>query len=176
MARDLDAAAKAIDEFLRALELDSAETNGTGARVAEMFANDLTAGASVDTSVLVRDAVIETATPTLVVVRDIAVTTTCPHHLLPAIGKATIAFQARSRVIGLGTVAALVEAHARRLALQENIGEAIVAELEEALAPAWVACRLVLAHGCMIARGERAHGSTVETIATRGPADVSVLR
>ena len=114
--------------------------------------------------------------PSVVAVRDIAITTTCPHHLVPAIGRATVAFKATNKVIGLGTVAALVDAHARRLALQENIGEAVVEDLASALAPEWVACRLVLAHGCMIARGERAHGSTVETIAGRGNYDVSLLR
>jgi NADPH-dependent 7-cyano-7-deazaguanine reductase QueF len=113
---------------------------------------------------------------TIVAVRDIAVTTTCPHHLLPAIGRATVAFKATNKVIGIGTVAALVDAHARRLALQENIGEAIVDDLVAVLAPEWVGCRLVLTHGCMIARGERAHGTSVETLASRGSFDTSFLR
>ena len=30
-------------------------------------------------------------------------------------------------------------------------------------------CRLLLEHGCMTARGERAHGAKVETIAFSGP-------
>lgn len=173
---DRQAAAAAIESFLRALGLVSADTVGTGERVAQMFADDLCAGARVDTKALVRESTIEAATGQLIAIRDVAVTTTCPHHLLPAIGTATVAFKATTRVIGLGTVAALVDAHARRLALQENIGEAVVADLDEALQPEWVACRLVLTHGCMIARGERAHGSRVETIAGRGAFDPSFLR
>jgi len=74
-------------------------------------------------------------------------------------------------VIGLGTVAALVDAHARRLALQERIGDGVVDDLDAYLRPEWVGCRLVLVHGCMVARGERAIGTSVETIALRGPPD-----
>lgn len=169
-------AAAAIDAFLRALGLESPDTAGTGERVAQMFAEDLCSGQNVDTRALVEGSVIRVEKPSVVAVRDIAVTTTCPHHLLPAIGRATVAFKAKEKVIGLGTVAALVDAHVRRLALQENIGEAIVEDLAAALAPEWVACRLVLTHGCMIARGERAHGSSVETIAGRGDFDVGMLR
>jgi GTP cyclohydrolase I len=75
---------------------------------------------------------------------------------------------ARARLVGLGTLASLVEAYARRLTLQERIGDALVADVEAVLAPAWVGCRLVLVHGCMVARGERAVGSRVETVALRG--------
>lgn len=176
MAPDRKAAAAAIDAFLRALGVASAETAGTGDRVAQMFADDLCAGYAVDTKKLVADAAIASTEPTVVVVRDIPVTTTCPHHLLPSVGTATVAFQANGHLLGLGTVAALVHAHARRLALQEAIGERVVDDLVAALAPAWAACRLVLVHGCMVARGERVAGTSVETLARRGPVDPSVLR
>ncbi|MBX3228740.1 MAG: GTP cyclohydrolase I [Labilithrix sp.] len=168
---DRQAAAAAIDAFLRALGVASEETAGTGERVAQMFAEDLCAGYAVDTKALVEGAVIDVSRPSLVVVRDVAVTTTCPHHLLPSMGRATVAFKATTRAIGLGAVAALVDAHARRLALQEHIGEGVVDDLDACLRPDWVGCRLVLAHGCMIARGERAIGTTVETVALRGPPD-----
>ena len=95
----------------------------------------------------------------------------CPHHLLLSTGTATVAFKATLRLVGLGTVAGLVLAHARRLTLQERIGEGVVDDLDAVLAPEWVGCRLVLAHGCMIARGERATGTRVETVALRGPPD-----
>lgn len=170
MSTDRKAAAAAIDAFLHALGLESAETAGTGERVAQMFADDLCAGYAVDTRALAASSLIA-AKSTLVVVRDIPVTTTCPHHLLPSMGKATVAFKAKARVMGLGTIVAVVDAHARRLALQENIGEAVVDDLDAALTPEWIGCRLVLVHGCMVARGERAYGTSVETVALRGPSD-----
>ena len=166
---DRNAAAAAIEAFLRAIGRNEPDVAGTGARVADMFVDDLCAGYDVDTRKLVESHALAASSPTLVVVRDIHVVTTCPHHLLPSLGRATVAFKATLRFVGVGAVVALVDAHARRLALQESIGESVVTDLEAVLAPEWVGCRLVLAHGCMIARGERAIGTTVETVAMRGP-------
>jgi len=174
---DRRAAADAIDAFLRALGRSDPEIVGTGERVADMFADELCAGYDVDTRKLVEGSAIDaTSQPiavggSLVVVRDIPFVTTCPHHLLPSIGTATVGFKATTRLVGLGTVVALVDAHARRLALQEHIGEGVVEDLDAVLTPEWVGCRLVLAHGCMIARGERATGAHVETLALRGAPD-----
>jgi len=168
---DRGAAAAAIEAFLRALGRNEPELAGTGARVADMFVDDLCAGYGVDTRKLVEDSAMGAVTPTLVSVRDIHVVTTCPHHLLPSIGTATIAFKATTRLVGVGTLVALIDAHARRLALQEAIGEEVATVLDAVLAPEWVGCRIVLSHGCMIARGERAIGTNVETVALRAPPD-----
>lgn len=180
MAIDRTAAANAIDVFLRAIGRDPAhepDLVGTGARVADAYLDELCAGYAVDTRALLSASVMGGGkAPSLVVVHDIPVTTMCPHHLLPASGSATIALHARERLVGLGTLAALVEAHARRLTLQEHIGEAVVADLEAVLEPAWVGCRITLVHGCMVARGERAIGSRVETVALRAAAGESQAR
>lgn len=173
---DRRAAADAIDTFLRAIGRDDPATVGTGERVTQLFVDDLCAGYAVDTAKLVADSVIAVSSAkasrgSLVIARDIPLVTTCPHHLLPAIGTATVGFEAKEMLVGLGTVAALVDAHARRLALQEDIGEAVVDDLVAALTPTWVGCRLVLAHGCMVTRGERPFGAHVETVAFRGGAD-----
>jgi GTP cyclohydrolase I len=52
--------------------------------------------------------------------------------------------------------------------MQEQIGERVVAALQKHLAPRWTACRIVLSHACMTARGERSHGARVETLALAG--------
>jgi GTP cyclohydrolase IA len=170
-APDRAAAAAAIDAFLRAIGRDGPDIVGTGERVADMFIDDLCAGYTVDTRALALSHVLPAEAPAVVSVRDLPVVTMCPHHLLPSLGTATVAFKATARIIGLGAIAGIVEAHARRLALQERIGEAVVADLEAVLEPEWVGCRLVLTHGCMVARGERVSGATVETLALRGPDD-----
>ncbi|MCL2723268.1 MAG: GTP cyclohydrolase I [Polyangiaceae bacterium] len=171
MSVDRNAAALAIEAFLRAIGHDPEvlpELAGTGARVADAFADELCVGYRIDTQALVAASVIPAPSPGgLVVVRDIPVTTMCPHHLLPATGTATIAMLARDRIIGLGTFAALVDAHARRLTLQETIGEGVVRDLFDTLDPIWIGCRLVMAQACMIVRGKRAFGSRVETVALR---------
>jgi GTP cyclohydrolase I len=167
---DRDAAAKAIDAFLRALGRDpdrDPELAGTGVRVAEAFAYDLLAGYHVDVDALLSKNVLAGATD-LVVVRDLAVTTLCPHHLMPAVGIATVAFAPQEHVVGVGVVGELVDAFAHRLTLQENIGDRVVSAIEKHLAPEWAGCRLVLSHACMTARGAKKHGARVETVALAG--------
>jgi GTP cyclohydrolase I len=167
---DRDAAARAIDAFLRALGRDpehEPELSGTGARVAAAYADELIAGYAVDVDALLAPNVFA-GTSELVVVRDIPITTTCPHHLMPASGFATVALAPEEHLVGVGTVARVVDAFARRFALQEQIGERTVAALQKHLAPRWVGCRLVLSHACMTARGERSHGARVETLALAG--------
>jgi GTP cyclohydrolase IA len=164
------AAARAIEAFLRALDRDperEPELVGTGERVAQAWADDLLEGYAVDVDGLLAQNVLA-GTSELVVVRGLPVATTCPHHLMPSTGEATVAFAPRDRIVGVGAVARLVDAFARRLALQEQLGEQVVAALERHLGPRWAACRIVLSHTCMIARGERTHGARVETVALRG--------
>lgn len=171
---DREAAAKAIDAFLRALGRDPArepELAGTGARVAAAFADDLLCGYGVDVDGLLAQNVFE-GRGGVVVVRDIPLATLCPHHLLPASGLAAVAFGPDRHLVGVGTVAAIVEAYSRRLALQEQIGEDVATALQKHLAPRWVACRLTMTHACMTLRGERAHGASVETLAYRRRNDV----
>jgi GTP cyclohydrolase I len=179
MPIDRTAAANAIDAFLRAIGRDPSrepDLVGTGARVADAYVDELCAGYAVDTRALLSSSAIAGASDGLVIVRDVPITTLCPHHLRPASGTATVAMQTRARLVGLGTLASLVDAHARRLTLQERIGEAVVSDIEAVLEPEWVGCRLLLVHGCMVARGERAVGSRVETIALRGASGEAVSR
>jgi GTP cyclohydrolase I len=171
---DREAAAKAIDMFLRALGRSpdrEPELAGTGARVADAFADDLLAGYDVDVDALLAQNVFEGRSG-VVVVRDIPLATMCPHHLLPASGVAAVAFAPDRRLVGFGTVAAVVDAYARRLALQEQIGENVASALQKHLAPRWVVCRLTMSHACMTLRGERAHGASVETAAHRRSPDI----
>lgn len=170
METDRNAAASAIDAFLRALGRDPArepELAGTGARVADAWADELLSGYGVDVDALLLANVLPGAAD-LVVVRDIPISTTCPHHLILSSGLASVAFAPSERLVGVGTVARLVDVLARRLTLQEQIGQSVVAALRKHLEPRWVGCRLVLTHGCMTARGERAHGARVETLALSG--------
>ena len=83
----------------------------------------------------------------------------CPHHLMPASGLGTVAFAPHGKLVGLGVMATLLDVCAHRLILQEEIGERVVAALAEELGPYWAACRLVLSHGCVSARGGRARST-----------------
>jgi GTP cyclohydrolase IA len=165
------AAAAAIDAFLQALGLDAEahpELRGTGARVAAAFADELCAGYTTDTAALLRENILVTGASGPICVREMDVTTMCPHHLLLATGKATVAFQPRLRLLGLGALPELVHALAARLVLQEALTEDIVEALSQALQPEWVLCRTRMVHGCMHARGPRAQGTSVDVLAQRG--------
>jgi GTP cyclohydrolase I len=71
-------------------------------------------------------------------------------------------------VLGLGTIAKLVDACARRLVLQEQIGQDVVAALVGLAGARGAYCRITLRHGCLSARGERQAGASVLTLAAAG--------
>ncbi len=154
---DREAAARAIASFLDALgyERSSEELAATPDRVAEAFATELLSGERVDLAELVRSgsAPAPTTPQGLVLVRRIAVTAMCPHHLLPAVGHADVAYVPGERLLGLGTITRLVEACARRLTLQESIGVHVVDTLIEFARARGAYCRLQLLHTCLVSRG-----------------------
>jgi GTP cyclohydrolase I len=171
-APDRQAAARAIEAFLRAIGRDPEHDPslvGTGARVADTYIDELCDGYAVDVPALLGANVIEGSSE-LVSVRDIAVTTMCPHHLLPGEGHATVAFApgAGGGLVGIGAIGTLVDAFAHRLTLQETIGEEVADALMTHLKAKWAGCRLTMSHACMCARGERRQGTRVESVALRG--------
>jgi GTP cyclohydrolase I len=164
---DRTAAARAIEAFLRAIGRDpSTDPNlrGTGERVADAFLGELCDGYDVDLGALLQANVAD-GTSSVVVVRDVGVTTMCPHHLLPAMGRAAIAFAPSEKLVGIGALVKLLDASAHRLTLQEEIGDRVVGAIVKELGARWAGCRLVMSHACMIARGERRHEAKVETVA-----------
>lgn len=170
-AIDRQAAARAIDDFLRALGRSSAlepELVGTGERVAEAYANELCAGYAVDVDALAAEHTLTSSSTGVVLLRRLPLATLCPHHLLPAEGFASIAYQPAGRLMGLGGIAGVVEALARRLVLQEDLGEQVATALAQALSPTWLLVHLQLRHGCLRLRGSRSHGALVDTFTRRG--------
>ncbi len=183
MSTDRTAAARAIDAFLAAIGRDpnaEPELRGTGERVAAAFIDELTSGYGVDVDALVKGNLLradataaEQTNAGVVELRAIPVTTTCPHHLMSGVGVASVAFAPRESILGVGAIARVVHAFARRLALQEVIGEGVVEALEQHLRPRWVGCRIELTHTCMVARGERPHGAKLVTLAVRAIDDAA---
>jgi GTP cyclohydrolase I len=79
-----------------------------------------------------------------------------------------VTFAPRERIVGLGSIVKLVDAFAHRLVLQESIGQNVVLALTRHLEVHWAACRIVMSHTCVSARGERRHGARAETVAFAG--------
>lgn len=172
---DLPRAARAIEEFLAAIgaPVEDPELRGTGARVAEAYANDLLAGYDLDPAAILAEATGSSA-PGLVVVASIATTTLCPHHLLPATGLTHVGYWPTDRVVGLGAIARVVDCFSRRLALQEDIGRNVAEALVTHLGARGAGAIVDLAPLCMTARGDRRHGARAVTIAFAGEVDASM--
>lgn len=160
-------------EFLAALGRTAEaepELVGTPERVVEAYAEELLTGYDVDVKALLSqaEAVSEGKHSGLIALSGIAVSTVCPHHLLLSNGTAAVAYRPGSRLFGLGTLAALVNAFARRLSLQETIGEQVVQALIEHGGARAAYCELHLVHGCLVARGARQAQTELVTTARRG--------
>jgi GTP cyclohydrolase I len=174
MPVDRDAAERAIGAFLKALG-QNPETNpilaDTPARVTEAFTQDLLSGYAVDVAGLLMaesEPLAKDGPRGPVVVRDLSLATVCPHHLLPALGRAAVAYLPGDRLVGIGTIARTVDAFARRLTLQETIGESVVRALMETARARGAHCQIELTHSCLGARGSRQAGARVITVAQAG--------
>lgn len=171
-SKNREKAAQAIEAFLRAIG-ESSETNvelrGTGARVADMFMDELCAGNQVDPRAVLEKHKLATGDAKgWVIVRDRAISTTCPHHLMPAIGTISMGYLPKKSIVGLGALGEVADAFSRRLALQEAIGENICSAIKTTLECQAVFALIDLSHACMTVRGERRHEARVVTISTKG--------
>jgi GTP cyclohydrolase I len=172
MSVDRAAAEQAVAALLRAIGRDpdrEPELQGTPARVVAAYVEELCVGYAVDPVALIARHVVPGHT-SVVALRDVAVTTMCPHHLMVASGLATVAFAPQGKLVGIGVLAELLDAFARRLTLQETIGEQVAVVVARELGARWAACRLVMSHGCVTARGANKHEAKVETFAFAGDA------
>jgi GTP cyclohydrolase I len=169
---DRDAARAAIREFLVALGHDpgkNPELADTPARVVEAFADELLSGYGRDLRALVtKDSSPAPANAGLIAVRDVAVATVCPHHLMPAVGRANVIYRPGDHILGIGVIARLVDACARRLVLQETIAEDVVSTLVKLAGARGALCEITLQHGCLSARGAHQVDARVTTVARAG--------
>lgn len=170
-APDEGAAARAIEDFLRALGHEpTGELADTPRLVAAAWSGELLDGYDIDPAEVLRDGAVDLGSehPGLVVLRNLTATTMCPHHLLPAHGSATVAYLPRRKVAGFGAIAMALRARTRRLTFQEQAGEEMAALLVEHLDARGAYCQLRLSHGCLVARGTREADAVVESVALAG--------
>ena len=110
-----------------------------------------------------------TETGAMVVQTNIPFRGLCAHHLLPFIGKATIGYLPRERVVGLSKMARLVDAAGTRLpSTQEEITNLIADTMHKGLQTNGVIVVTNAIHMCMAARGVNAPGTETRVSAIRG--------
>ncbi|MEB3969471.1 GTP cyclohydrolase I [Mycobacterium ulcerans] len=108
--------------------------------------------------------------PGLIVMHGISFSSTCPHHLLPFTGTATIAYRPHpgQRIVGLSKLARLVDGYAARLQVQERIGQQAVDGIMRRLNPSGAMCIITARHDCMRLRGVRDPAAEATTEARKG--------
>jgi GTP cyclohydrolase I len=88
--------------------------------------------------------------------------------MLPFYGRAHVAYIPDGRVVGISKLARLVDIYARRLQIQERIGEEVTGALMEHLQPKAAACIIEAQHLCMLMRGCTKQNSVMKTSSLRG--------
>jgi GTP cyclohydrolase I len=107
----------------------------------------------------------------IVLCRDIEFVSFCEHHLLPFTGKAHVAYipsALKNKVVGLSKLARVVDAYARRLQMQERIGQQVIRALDDYLNPRGAACIIEAKHMCMSCRGVMKQHSSMVTSSLSG--------
>lgn len=100
----------------------------------------------------------------IVLVKNIEFTSHCEHHLVPIIGRASVAYWPNEKVVGISKLARIVDIFSKRLISQEVMTNAIIDALENALQPKGAAVIVEANHQCMSTRGvNKMDSSTVTT-------------
>ena len=89
----------------------------------------------------------------IVLLKDIPFQSHCEHHMAPIIGKASIAYLPRDKVVGISKLARVLHGFARRLQVQERLTAQVADTIWEHLQPKAVAVIIEATHACMTARG-----------------------
>jgi GTP cyclohydrolase IA len=89
----------------------------------------------------------------LVLLKDIPFQSHCEHHMAPIIGKASIAYMPKNRVVGISKLARVLNGYARRLQVQERLTAQVANCIWDHLMPDGVAVVIEATHGCMTGRG-----------------------
>jgi GTP cyclohydrolase I len=162
---DLDAAAAAVEDLMRALGMRPEDPHlvRTPWRVARAYA-ELLSPREFGLTTFPNDEEYDE----LVVARDIPFTSICEHHLLPFTGTAAVGYLPGARILGLSKLARVVELFARRPQVQERMTKQVANWLDTHLRPRGVGVVVRAEHTCMTLRGVQARGSTTVTSALLG--------
>ena len=105
----------------------------------------------------------------VVVVKDIEIFSYCEHHLaLMYDMKVSVAYVPNGKVIGLSKIARIADMVAKRLQLQERIGNDIAEIITKVTGSEDVAVFIEGSHSCMTARGLRNYPARTQTQTLRG--------
>jgi GTP cyclohydrolase IA len=178
-APDRAALERAVRDFLEAsgADLEDPNVQQTPERVAAAWLDEFLDGyrTTPEAALGERFPAPKDASGELVIVTGLRYRSVCPHHLLPYEGVAHIAYAPRKEVVGFGRLSTLLDCHAHRLILQEDLARAVARSLREVLGSPATACVLEAQMTCLQLRGEnqqhaRTHAEAYEgTLRKDGP-------
>lgn len=160
-----------FNEVLSSLLIDidnDPNSKGTGKRLAKMYVNEIMSGRyfpAPDCTSFPNEGS-DKYTGMLVVRSELK--SMCSHHHQPVNGVAYIGIIPRKQVIGLSKYTRLVQWHARRGTLQEELCTHIASSIMKATDSKDVAVYIQATHGCVENRGLCAHSSLTQTTVLKG--------
>jgi GTP cyclohydrolase I len=146
------------------LDLDDDSLNETPKRWAKMVVNETMWG--LDFEAFPKCTTVENKMhyDEMVIEQNITVQSLCEHHILPIVGKATIAYVPKDKVLGLSKMPRIVEYFSRRPQIQERLTEQIFHALQYILETDNIAVMIEAEHLCVSSRGvEDTSASTITT-------------
>lgn len=164
---DRDGMIAALADFLRAAGLPDAAAGEAPKKATEAWVDELLSGYRRDPLEVIGKSWAYDARG-MVVVTGIPFVSVCEHHLLPFYGEAHIAYLPGGRLTGLSRLTELVNCLARRLQIQERLGEEVCEALMEGVGARGAACLLYASHDCVGARKLEHRDARVQTLAYRG--------
>lgn len=158
-----------LSEILKNLDVDYKRPGlkYTPSRVAESL-GELTSGSKISTSELIKASIFKSNSSGLVVLENLEFYSLCEHHLLPFFGSVNIAFLPNKNLLGIGTLAKVVDALAAKLQMQENLTDEIAEAIWKGLKPKGVFVEVRAMHFCMMMRGSKKQNAEVLTQSLRG--------
>ncbi len=152
------------ESLLKAVNGEDASRSGlkkTPKRAADMF-RFLTSGYDLDLQKVINGALFPADADGMVIVKDIECYSLCEHHLLPFFGKVHVGYIPDKKMIGLSKIARVVDMFARRLQVQERLGQQICDALQSILKPKGIGVVIEANHLCMMMRGvEKQHSAAI---------------
>jgi GTP cyclohydrolase IA len=99
----------------------------------------------------------------MVILKEINFESYCEHHMVPMIGKATIAYIPNNKLVGLSVMARIVDMFSKRLQIQERLTIEIAEALNQLANAKGVGVVIESSHHCLTTRGPHKPSSIMQT-------------